>query len=123
MKKVLFGMAMVGTVGYYAAKKIVKKLEEHKTSLEEEIEELKNEMTKEEIEEIEKEMNEDKVDIEPEEHKIRKVVTAVVVAPFVVTAIPCIMAIEGIKKKAVDIRKRNKVANIMMKEVYERGEK
>lgn len=123
MKKVLFGMAMVGTVGYYVAKKAVKKLEEYKASLEEEIEELKNEMTKEEIEELEKEMNEDKVNIEPEEHKIRKVIITVAVAPFVITALPCIVTIEGIKKKAVDIRKRNKVANIMMKKVYERGEK
>jgi hypothetical protein len=50
MKKVLFGMAMVGTVGYYAAKKIVKKLEERKK----EIEEFKNELTEEELEEFEK---------------------------------------------------------------------
>ena len=73
-------------------------------------------MTEEELEEFEKKMIND----EPDEHKIRKVVTAVVVAPFVVTAIPCIMVIEAGRKVIERRIKVHKAGRIILDEIKNR---
>lgn len=108
MKKLLV-VAAVGIVGYYVAKKVIERKNE------EVIENVEGEIvvdSDEEIEDLEKETNNDKINDKPKQHKIRKAIMVIIIAPIMITALPCIMAIEEgrkIIKRRIKVHKAGKV--------------